>query len=71
MIRPHHKENDFFLTLPTLNIQVQKEEEKRGSSTVPHPVHSSSPNKSNLNFFCGAITRAFNLQSTSKAHSVL
>ena len=51
MIRPHHKENDFFLTLPTLNIQVQKEEEKRGSSTVPHPVHSSSPNKSNLNFF--------------------
>ena len=67
----HHKKHDFFLTLPILNIQVEKEKEKRGPSTVPHPMHSSSSNTSNLNFPCGAITRAFNLQSTSKAHFVL
>ena len=53
------------------NIQVEKEKEKRGPSTVPHPMHSSSSNTSNLNFPYGAITRAFNLQSTSKAHFVL
>ena len=43
----HHKKHDFFLTLPILNIQVEKEKEKRGPSTVPHPMHSSSSNTSN------------------------
>ena len=46
----HHKKHDFFLTLPILNIQVEKEKEKRGPSTVPHPMHSSSSNTSNLIF---------------------
>ena len=71
MIPSHHKKQDFSLTLPILNIQVQKEKGKRCPSTVPHPMHSSSLNISNLNFPCGAITRAFNLQSTSKAYLVL
>ena len=71
MIRSHHKKQDFSLTLPILNIQVQKEKGKRCPSTVLHPIHSSSLNISNLNFPCGSITRAFNLQSTSKAHLVL
>ena len=71
MRQSHYRKHDYFLTLPILNIQVQKEKEKRGPSTVPHPMNSSSPNKLNLNFPCGTITRAFNLQSTSKAHLVL
>ena len=48
MIRSHHNKQDFFLNLPILD--VQKEKQKRGPSTVPHPLHSFSPNISNLNF---------------------
>ena len=66
MIRSHHRKHDHFLTSPILNIQVQKEKEKRGPSTVPHSMHISRPNKSNLNFPCGAITRAFNLNRQVK-----